>query len=374
MQTVKRLIIKNQLYITGAVLYAAFLSFIIKQTGIITINEAEKYISAAQRIFSIDFTVIISDHLFYFSYILFTALLLSVGNITTIVIVQAVLSFVASICIKKTLDLLQPIKLISFAGMLMFLFCYPVQVWVATLFSDSFFVSLIAITLYYTIKVKTKAEVYLWIFLNATLLFARPPGVFLLLVFILFQFYKSNLLSKKQIYISFLTGLTGLVLSVFFIPVENKGYIQPVAAGRIIVDSSSYSLPDFTSKSKTNLKVAYLYLYEKKGFKHIASLYVKKCLSFFTLTRPHYSARHNLIVQLFYLIYPFFIIGLIYLWAYGKRDIAVLLCAGIFILLNLVALTFNEWHYRFTIPAFPFLIIGAACTFSFLHQKYVAGN
>ncbi len=371
MHRVKLLIRKKIPYIFGAVTYAAFLYIIVSQTGIITINEAEKYISAAQRIATSDFNVILSDYLFYFSYIFFAAILLPVGNVTTIVIAQAILSYLAALCIKKTLDLLQPNKVISYVGMFAFLFCYPVQVWVATLFSDSFFISLVSISLYYTVKQKTKPEIYFWVFLNATILFARPPGVFLVLVFIMFQLYKSGVLNKKKVYISFLIGFSGLVLSVFFIKVETKAYILPVAAGRIIVDSSHYSVPGFSTKSKSNLAEAYQYLYKHQGAGYLATLYTKKCFSFFTLTRPYYSAKHNKIVQLFYLFYPFFLIGLIYLWMFGKKDIVVLLCISVFCLMNLVAITFNEWHYRFTMPAFPFLIIGAACTLSLLHQKYV---
>ncbi len=362
---------KNSFYVLGAVSYAVFLVMIIKQTGIITINEAEKYISAAHKVLDGDFREVVSDYKFYFSYISFATIFLFIGGVKTTVIAQAALSFTASVCIKKTLDLLQPNGFISFFAMFIFLFCYPVQTWVVTLYSDSFFISLTAIILYFTIKPKSKHETVLWVFLNIILVFARPPGVFLTLSFVMFAVYKAGILNTARVYLTFIFLFLILIISIFLIPSETKGYIMPVAAGRIIVDSTHYTLPGFTQKPKSKLADAYQYLLQKKGAGHLIALYTKKSISFFTLTRPYYSSGHNRIVKMFYLLYPFFIVGLIYLWKSDKKDIVLFLCICIFSLMNLVALTYNEWHYRFTAPIFPFLIIGSACSLVSLYDKVV---
>jgi hypothetical protein len=360
---------KNSLYALGAIGYTAFLALIIKQTGIITINEAEKYISAAHKVLDGDFREVISDYQFYFSYISFATIFLFIGGVKTTVIAQAALSFTASVCIKKTLDLLQPNGFISFCAMFIFLFCYPVQTWVVTLFSDSFFISLTAIILYFTIKPKSKPETVLWLFLNIILVFARPPGVFLALAFVMFEIYKKGIFNTARVYIIFTSLFLVLIISIFFIPSESKGYIIPVAAGRVIVDSTEYTIPGFTPKTKSKLADAYQYLLQKKGAGHLMTLYAKKSISFLTLTRSYYSSGHNRIVKMFYLLYPFFIVGLIYLWKSDKKDIVLLLCICIFSLMNLVALTYNEWHYRFTAPIFPFLIIGSAFALAQVYQK-----
>jgi hypothetical protein len=350
-------------------IYALFLFFILQRTGIITINEAEKYISAADKVLSGDFLEVASEYPFYLSYILFISLFLFLCNIKTVVIAQVILSFIASTCVQKTLTLLKLNWLIALIGMLTFLLCYPIQIWSLTLFSDSFFISLITIIIYFTIKTKSKFELALWVFLNVILVFSRPPGTFLVLVFVMFHLHKVSILTVTRLYFTYALLFALLLISTFFVSTQSKGYIVPVAAGRVIVDSLDYTVAGFSSKPKNNLAAAYHYLFQEKGFGYLAVLYLRKSISFFTLTRPYYSFTHNMIVSFFYLLYPLCIIGLMSLWKSGRKDIVLLFLTCIFNLMNLVALTYNEWHYRFTSPMFPFLILGSTCALEFTLKK-----
>lgn len=371
MQAIKQILNRNIFYIISATLYAGFLFLITQRTGIITINEAEKYITAAESLLKGDIQNLANLYLFYLSYIFFVATILLLGNLTSVAIIQALLSFLAAICIKRILVHIQKKKFLSSAGMLFFLFCYPIQVWTITLFSDSFFISMSVITLYYCIKTKSKAEGYFFLLLCIVLIFSRPPGIFLSLPFFMLFLLQKGILSGRTLLLVFLILFIGLVVAIFHIPAESKGYIRPIAAGRIIVDSSDYNLPGFQTKEKASLATAYNYLSKEKGNLYIAKIYIKKIVSFFKLTRPYYSKKHNLFLWPNYILYILALPGLIYLFKSKESKIAYLFSGCILGIINLVGITYNEWHYRFTVTIFPFLIILAIINIATLHDKYL---
>ncbi|RXK62452.1 hypothetical protein ESA94_05470 [Lacibacter luteus] len=356
------------IYFFFAIVYTLFLVGITTLTGVITINEAEKYISAAEKISNGSTENILKDYIFYSSYIVFLTAIFLLGNTTTVVFVQAILSFLAALCIKKTIDLLYKKSVISYFAMLAYLLCFPVQSWVVTLFSDSFFVSITTFTLFYTIKRTTWKENILWSLLLIILIFARPPGVFLAVPFVLYKLHFTKSISLKTASLLFAFAFCVLMLFTFTVPVESKGYITPIAAGRVIVDSSTYTVEGFNATEKNALKNAYKFLSQKNGISGLLKLYLKKAISFFTLTRPYYSKTHNLIAFLHYLLYLLFLFGSFHLLNTEKKGTVLLFVICIFSLMHLVGITYNEWHYRFTIPIFPFLFIGGAGSIFFLKQ------
>jgi hypothetical protein len=371
MQATKQIPNRNIFYIISFTLYAGFLFLITQRIGIITINEAEKYITAAENFLKGDIQNLVDDYLFYFSYIFFVATIFLFGNTISVIIFQAVFSFFAAICIKRILDHIQKRKLLSSAGMLFFLFCYPIQVWTVTLFSESFFISISVITLYYCIKTKSKVENYFFLILCFILVFSRPPGIFLSLPFFMFFLLQKGILSGRSTLFVFLTLFIGLVVAIFYIPAESKGYIRPIAAGRIIVDSSDYNLPGFQTKKKASLITAYEYLSKEKGYLYIVKIYFQKIVSFFKLTRSYYSKAHNLLLWPNYILYILAFPGLIHLFKSKEREKAYLFSGCILGIINLVGITYNEWHYRFTVTIFPFLIILAIINIAALHDKYL---
>ncbi len=355
-------------YTVVALLYCLFLSLVYQRTGIVTINEADKYISAAKRLLEGDMIEVLQSFFFYSSYIFFTAAGIFAGGIKTVVIAQALLSFISAICIKKTINLLTGSSRLAFAGMLFFLFSYPLQYWTLTLFSDSYFVSLIGIILYYTLKNKSSKEFAFWVFLNILLVTARPPGVFFVMMFGLYFLHNSRIIATKKLIITGIVAFAVIFLSLFYLPVETKGYIKPIAAGAIIVDKADYDVPAFDASDKSTLASAYYYLTSKYGISYIAKLYSKKMVSFFTLTRPYYSNLNNGVLILHYSFYLLSIPGLILLFKKNK-PVFLLFILSVFFAANLVALTYNEWHYRFTLSIFPILIILSAAGINYLSGR-----
>jgi hypothetical protein len=345
------------IYILLSIAYGIFLYFIYRRTGIVVINEAEKYIHAADALLKGNLAASIQQYPFYSSYICFVALFKLIGGIKLVVIAQAVLSFFSAICIKKIIDLICDKSNFSILGMLIFLFSYPLQYWTLTLFSDSFFVSLIAITLFYTVKEKSKKELFLWTLFNFVLIAARPPGIFLSILFVLYFLAKEKKITEKKVIIQGIILYFILLISLFYWPAETKTYITPIAGGAVIVDETEYDIPAFDLKAKSTMTAAYKYLYSHHGPIYIVTLYCKKVLSFFTLTRPYYSNLNNLILSFHYLLYLFSIAGIYYLRKKKNPLMTALFLLPIFLIANLVGLTYNEWHYRFTLAIFPFLII-----------------
>ena len=154
-----------------------------------------------------------------------------------------------------------------------------------------------------------------------------------------------------------------LIAILFYVPVETKGYIKPIVAGCIIVEKPDYDVPEFNQLEKSTLSAAYTYLFRQNDLPYIIGLYFRKVISFFTLTRPYYSAFNNTILALHYLLYALAFAGVFTLKQ--KRGL-VLFLSCIFLVTKLTALTYNEWHYRFTLAIFPFLIILSAPSLNFL--------
>ncbi len=353
-------------YLVFAVLYVLFIGVLIKTTGVITNNEAEKYITAAQSIYEGKIRDVYTSHLFYTSYILFLSIFYVSKNAILVVVAQSILSYLSAVYLKRITDFIIGKSKYSYISMGVFLFSFPIQSWTITLFSESFFISLSIITLFFTLKQKTKSEFTLWICLNLVLIFARPPGIFLVLPNIAYFAIQSKTTSAIVAAVAYSIALLTTVLFLFYMPAETKGYIRPIAAERIIVDSTDYTVPEFTTAPKSTIAEAYTYIANKKGTFQLIRLYAKKTISFFTLQRSYYSQKHNLLLLPFYVLYMLCLIGIYYLWKSKKKEIAFLFSASIFGLTNLVALTYNEWHYRFTITIFPFLIILSTLSVSFL--------
>ncbi len=334
--------------------------------GIIEINEAEKYILASRAITGGEITNTLKHHFFYSSYILFLVLVFQIGSIKTVVFVQLLLNILAAICLKKSTNLLLGNKLFGLFAQICFLFCIPIQTWTLTLFSDNFFVCIICISLYYTLKHKTKTDLLIWMMLCVLLTFSRPPGIFFTYCFVFYYLYQLKLLKPYFFYGLAILTITAIFFLLFTTEVETKGYIKPIVAGAVIVDQPDYNIPEFNDNEKAPLSHAYIYLYNKHGFAYLATLYYKKVKSFFTLTRSYYSTAHNYLLIAHYILYPLALAGFIFLFRNSRKPSAVLFLLLIFFAANLTGLTYNEWHYRFTLSIFPVLIILSIIGIQFL--------
>ena len=352
--------------------YVLFLYLLYRYSGIVTSNEAEKYILASEEFLKGNITYTFKHHLFYSTYVFFITPFYAIGGIAGVVIAQVIFNMLAAICIKKSIDLILPTNTVATIGALIFLFSYPIQYWTLTLFSDNFFVCLISICLYYTLKKKTSAETMFWLFLLIIQVFTRPPGIFLSITFGCYYLYAERTVSTSKFWIVAAILLLFLFSTLFLIPVETRGYIKPIAAGAVIIDKLDYNVPEFNEIEKSTLSAAYSHLFKQKGVVQTIGLYFRKLDSFFTLTRPYYSTLNNSILSLHYLLYFFAIGGLFVLKS--KKQLLIFFLVALFLIANLTALTYNEWHYRFTLAIFPFLIVLSGISFNYILTRVWQGN
>ena len=127
MQNFVRYIKTKRVFAAIAFFYALFIFILAKSTGIITQNEAEKYISAALAVHSGDIRSVFNLHLFYTGYILFVSIFFVLKNTIVVVVAQSALSFTAGVCIKKITDQIIGRSTYSYISMLIFLFAFPIQ-------------------------------------------------------------------------------------------------------------------------------------------------------------------------------------------------------------------------------------------------------
>ena len=349
--------------------YFIFMYLLYLKLGIIEINEAEKYIQASRAIIDGEITNTLKQHFFYSSYILFLTLIFQIGSIKTAVIAQLLLNILAAICLKKSTNFILGNKYWGQFAQICFLFCIPIQTWALTLFSDNFFVCIICMTLYYSLKHKTKTDLLIWLTLCLLLTFSRPPGIFFTYCFLFYYLYQLQFLKPLFFYSLAILSIAFIFFLLFTTEVETKGYIKPIAAGAVIVDKPDYNIPEFNDRQKETLSHTYTYLYNKHGFSFITTLYYKKVKSFFSFTRPYYSTAHNFILIANYILYPLAIAGFIFLYRNSQKSTATLLLMLIIFAANLTGLTYNEWHYRFTLSIFPALILLSVIGINFLFNS-----
>lgn len=340
--------------------YIAFIYALYSRLGIIDINEAEKYISAAAQIAEGNILTTLKNYTFYSSYVLFLSILLPLGGIKFVVIIQVILNITASHFLKKTLNELTDSNKYGTIAQAIFLFCYPIQVWTISLFSDNFFICIISICLYFTLKKKKeKKDLIILAFLLTVLLLARPPGIMFVYCYLLYYIYQRVEFSPPILLIFSIIGFCLIHILIFSAKVETKTYIKPIVAGSIIIDKPDYDIAEFNYLEKASLIDAYQYLFKNNTLAYVLTLYIKKIISFFTLTRPYYSNVHNFILYFYYLLYPLSLAGIFRMFRSQKTAEGLLIIVAILLCANLTGLTYNEWHYRFTIEVFPLLIISS---------------
>ena len=339
--------------------YLIFLCLLYLRQGIIDFNEAEKYISAVEQITEGNVLLTLKAYTFYSSYLIFLAALLPLGGIMFVVIAQVILNFIASVFLKKTLSELTGSTKYGIIAQVLFLSCYPIQVWTLTLFSDSFFICIISISTYFILKKEKNTKDLLTLaFLSLVLIFARPPGIMFILSYFIYYSCRQKRF-KPQFFLAAALGFCIVHFMIFTTKAETTAFIEPVASGAIIVDRPNYDVAEFDNIEKSSLADAYAYLLKKNKPDYLLNLYIKKVISFFTLTRPYYSNSHNLILYFYYLLYPLALAGLFKMFKSQNKSEATMIIVAIFLCANLTGLTYNEWHYRFTIEIFPLLIISS---------------
>lgn len=329
--------------------------------GVFTNLEAEKYINEGNLLFT-------SGHLSEPKYIFYLPVILLVYicqlfsiSIYFIVMVQVFLSWIAMCCFYRLGLRLTNIRVAFISSLLLILF-FPLQAWNFYLYSDSIFISL-SIIYVYTIciyKDQSFKSYFLILLFLIILTFSRPNGMLFILPTIVYFLFRKQ--SKTQL-ISALVLCAALIFSLYFlIFVAFTGggeldILKPYVEEHIICFVPQKPEGANISIVKTSNPVNDLFYYILHNPSHFLGLMLRKLFSFFNLTRPYYSQLHNIYLAI--VILPTYLFALIGAFKLRKvaGDMAIFILA--LLILYPLAVTFqcDDWHSRFTMSVFPYLIL-----------------
>jgi hypothetical protein len=348
---INKIISSPLFYLINLFFYLLFLLFLYFKTGIITNHEAEKYIDSANEILKGNYNFSFENYLLFSSFNYFLATCILITGYKLAIVGQLFLSVFSAYCIMKIVLELTNSNVLSKISYSLFLFSYLIQFWVITLFSESFFISISVILLYTIICKKKLFNIKLiLLLLTIVLLFARPQGVLFIMPAFIFYLQKNYNLKKQHSFLLF-CGLSFVLFGfVLFQKNSCEDVIRPISESSVICGfpekpSSVFSL------EKCNIFYAHKYLIKEYSIWYDLKMCSKKVISFFILTRDYYSVLHNFYMIIHYPLYILIIFSI-------KRNKEIqLFFSIIFLNLVLIALTFNEWHGRFTAIVFPIMLI-----------------
>lgn len=343
--------------------------------GIVTTFEAAKYIKEAERL--INYQTLSATRFWFYSitiFIITISLKLKIG-FTGAVIIQSLLNLLTILFFHRSLKLIFPkfslFPLIIIAITIAFL---PYSSWNVFLYTESVFYNSILFLTSAIIRhnyTKKKSIVFLIIFALVVTILSRPLGI-LFIPAVLFYFYVS--LEKKARLIIIPAGIIGLGVLVYatnivFTTTTDATITLSAKEGCVVCGV----LP--ATNVKLNLLTAgsplqQLYYYVSHNFSHFITLGFARLNAFFFMTRPYYSARHNNFLLAF--IIPLYILsGISFVIKKESRykPVFYFMVVSIITFAIVIMLQCDDYHNRFILGLFPFLLILSGKTTIWLVSK-----
>lgn len=355
--------------------HISLLFFLIQSFGLSTANEGAKYLDRAEDFANGHFSASTQYQTFYTAYVIYLSIykffklpgiVIFIGNY-----LLSLLAYWKFHQLLKTLFNLPMAKI----WLLLMLLSPLIQYWQLNLFSETFFIAMSLLFIYYCLFPTIKYRLPKIALLALVVIFSRPSGLFTVICVLLFMAYKSGLITRKNaaLYgVSLLLLLFAFILFIFKLPYHD--FAEYISNGSIYYGFPSWSQPELPPGDYT-LFNCYEFLYQTKGLKTIAFLFIKKLDSFFVLSRPYYSDFHNLINQIHYVFYVFGGLGI--MLSYRKEgDFSFLKILLFIVLLNclMVGLIFNEWSERHTLQVFPYILAVSAYTISHIFKSFLGSK
>jgi hypothetical protein len=335
------------------------------QLGVVTSNEATKYIIQADALIKGNFPTA-DKYIFYLPIILLIALSqkLSLGY-TFVVAIQCILSAIATFLFYKGTKLVFGRKVALCATLILCVFI-PFYSWNFYLYSESIFFSFSLILYFFLCKFEQQRLVYffcIWTMI-IVLIFSRPFGILFippLFIYFLFANYKESKTKWLTLGVSFafLISAFFLINSVFH-GGEDMDAMKPFVEEHIIC-----FLPQNPKGAQLDLKyynngLQDIFYYIIHNPLHFTKLMLQRLWSFFKFTRPWYSKFHNYALLVFIIpIYLLFLLGI--KRAFSKISNLTIYCFALVVFYS-SATTFqcDDWHSRFTYPIMPVIFVIAS--------------
>ncbi len=329
--------------------------------GIITTNEAEKYIGQAYHL-SLEHRLDDHKYIFYFLPILtiYTGLALKLGFLFTVG-VQLLVNSLATVAFYGIAKHMYASASKSTVATLLFITFIPLQAWNSYLYTESLFYSFCVFFMYVCMVLhddRTSSHV-LRILVLLLLVFTRPLGLLFIPVLCIFYLAKSGM-PKIIKWGTLLTVGAALYLLINFLYTSNADMdiLMPQKQGMVICFGGQVLASDNLVMQTSNEPLNDLAFFIWHNLAYFSKLAGARLVSFFNLYRKDYSMLHNvyLIVSMVAL-YGFGIVPLIKAMVARRPAIAylffpllVILCAG-------VMLQCDDFNSRFSMPLFPWIIL-----------------
>lgn len=352
-------------------LWAIVQGILVYHFGIIDKDEAVKYIQEAawwdqHHQFSQP------KYLFYSTYIALQFVSLKTGTgVIGAYIIQLLTGLYALFLFHKTaLQLFQSEKAARLAG-LFFVACIPIQTWTVHLYTESLFISLVIIFMYFFLKKNKDQRDNLRLgVIFLLLIFCRPTGILFIMILMLWFF--ANWISRRQ-WLR-LSAATVIFLSAFGLllnyAMKGEGefdFMKPFVEEHVICGVSTGSNSAILLPKDGNSIQGILY-YVANNPGHFIRLSIKKLGAFFGLTRSYYSTWHNLYLGFYF--YPLYLLALLAVFTYrAHRRFMIFACSSIIVFAVSVALTCDDWLNRFIMPVLPCIILLATTGITILWPR-----
>jgi hypothetical protein len=328
--------------------------------GIVTLNEADKYITEA-HIF-IDTGSFYSPNYWLYSteiFLIIATLKLHVGFIW-IVFIQLLLNFIATgMFYRLALNFLNSTTL-AFIATGLFILNILYQVYNTYLFTESLFYSLSIIFSCYLLLITrlTAKNITLLVLVLCILCVTRPTGILFLpaaAIYLFFRFFRQISLPVKWTILLITTGLFLFILNKLLGIGGSLDFMYPFRTENIICGVPTTEVHIDTLPNGNSLAGLLYYITHNSGqFFRLGWLKTK---AFFGMRRIYYSAAHNLYLMVFY--YPFYLLalaGIIRNTKHRKYPVVYLLLVILFFWIATI-LTCDDWHNRFVLTITPWLFL-----------------
>jgi hypothetical protein len=327
--------------------------------GIVTVNEAQKYITRADILIETG-TLSHPSMWLYSTQIMLIAIAKKFGTgYFSVVLVQLLVNAIATYCLYRLANKLTN-ELTALIITLLLILNFPFQSFNTTLYTESIYYSLLILLTCFLLQLSslTFGNSLLLFLLMLIICFTRPSG--LLLVPCVFIYLFTKFFHAYSFWLK--AGLTFLITFVFLV-ILNKligiggqlDFMLPFKEEHIICGVPTLAVEQVSTPESSSFFGIFGYIIQHPDqFLRLAAARTK---AFFGLTRDYYSDGHNIYLVLY--IFPIYFLLLFSIISWWRTNKAILIYCLSFILITWVTviLTCDDWHNRFFLSTIPFIYL-----------------
>ena len=335
--------------------------FLLYHFGIRTDGEAIKYIREANNLIT-QHSLSSRNFWMYITQIvlIFVSLKLSLGY-EFVVGVQLLFSVLATLSFYQLVTHLFDKKTGAFAA-IWFLCAVPIHQFNTFLQTDSLFYSFTIIYSCYLLRLtKLKLKVTGILLLGLIIIsITRPTGLFFFpatLVYLYFKFFTRFKLSYKLAFLALVSVFFLYFLNVAIGSGGELDFMSPARDETIICGVPTLPYLAKIDEAGNANSLYGLFYYISHNLSQFLRLAFYRSVAFFGILRPYYGSVHKIYLLLLFL--PMYLMVVVSLKDWIKRDRYILLYFGTLIFLTWVTVTLScdDWHNRFFLTISPYLIV-----------------